>query len=74
VNVHATSPSAGSRAGATPGQVILADKSRVVVACGPSGEEAIEIARVQLEGKKPVRAADWVAGRGVKEGDVFSSA
>jgi methionyl-tRNA formyltransferase len=74
VKVHATSPSAGSRAGATPGQVILADKSRVVVACGPSGEEAIEIARVQLEGKKPVRAADWVAGRGVKEGDVFSSA
>jgi methionyl-tRNA formyltransferase len=44
-----------------------------VVACGAHGEEAIEITRVQLEGKKPVQAADWVAGRGVKEGDVFSS-
>jgi methionyl-tRNA formyltransferase len=73
IKVHATGARAGTRAGATPGQVILADKSRVVVACGEAGEEAIEIARVQLEGKKPVRAAEWVAGRGVKEGDVFSS-
>jgi methionyl-tRNA formyltransferase len=74
VKVHATEARPGSRAGATPGQVILADKSRVVVACGPLGEDAIEIARVQLEGKRPVRAAEWVAGRGVKEGDVFASA
>ena len=73
VKVHATSARAGTRVGALPGQVILADKARVVVACGPSGEEAIEITRVQLEGKKPVRAAEWVAGRGIKEGDVFSS-
>ncbi len=72
VKVHATGARAGTRADALPGQVILADKSRVVVACGPRAEDAIEIVRVQLEGKKPVRAADWVAGRGVKEGDVFS--
>jgi len=72
VKVHATAARAGTRAGAVPGQVILADKSRVVVACGAHGEDAIEIVRLQLEGKKPVRASEWVAGRGVKEGDTFS--
>ena len=74
VKVHATAARPGTRAGAAPGEVILADKSRVVVACGPRGEDAIEIVRLQLEGKKPVRAAEWVAGRGVKEGDAFSIA
>jgi methionyl-tRNA formyltransferase len=55
-------------AGVEPGQVILADKTRLVVACG---EGAVELVRVQLEGKKPMRGADWVIGRGVKEGDRF---
>jgi methionyl-tRNA formyltransferase len=49
-----------------PGTVVLADKSRVVVACE---ERAVELLRVQLEGKKPMSAGDWVAGRGVAEGD-----
>ena len=51
-----------------PGTVVLADKSRVVVACG---ERAIELTRIQLEGKKAIQASDWFAGRGVAEGDIL---
>lgn len=73
VKVHATRvtdlPSgAGDRA---PGTVVLADKSRVVVACG---ERAVELLRVQLEGKKPIAAGDWFVGRGISEGDVLGQA
>lgn len=49
-----------------PGVVVFADKSRVIVACG---ERAVELTRVQLEGKKPVGAGDWFLGRGIAEGD-----
>jgi methionyl-tRNA formyltransferase len=70
VKVHATArTSAVPPAGAAPGEVVLADKARVVVACGAAGGGAIELARVQLEGKKAIRAPEWVAGRGVKPGD-----
>jgi methionyl-tRNA formyltransferase len=48
---------------------VLADKGRVVVACGPDGGEAIDLVSVQLEGKKAVSAGEWVGGRGVKRGD-----
>lgn len=51
---------------AAPGTVVLCDKHRVVVACG---ERGVELQRVQLEGKKQMAAADWVAGRGIAEGD-----
>ncbi len=56
----------GRSAAAEPGVVVLADKTRVLVACA---EGTIELVRVQLEGKKPVSATDWVMGRGVSEGD-----
>ena len=57
--------------GAAPaGTVMLADKSRVVVACG---ERAIELLRVQLEGKKAISSGDWFVGRGVGEGDVLGA-
>jgi methionyl-tRNA formyltransferase len=69
LKVHATrvmdAPS-GPRAAA--GTVVLADKSRVVVACG---ERAVELVTVQLEGKKPMQAGQWAVGRGVAEGDVL---
>lgn len=69
LKVHATRvtdlPSASK---AAPGTVVLADKSRVVVACG---ERAVELARVQLEGKKAISASEWYGGRGVTEGDVL---
>ena len=51
---------------AEPGTVVFADKTRVVVACG---ERGVELARIQLEGKKPIAAGDWFVGRGVAEGD-----
>ena len=54
---------------ASPGDVVLADKNRVVVACGGERREALDLLRVQLEGKKPVTAGEWVGGRGVKQGD-----
>jgi methionyl-tRNA formyltransferase len=54
-----------------PGTVVLADKSHVLVAC--DGGDVLELLRVQLEGKKPVTAAEWVSGRGVREGDVLGA-
>jgi methionyl-tRNA formyltransferase len=55
---------------APPGTVLLADKSGVLVACG---EGAVELARVQPEGKKPMTGAEWAMGRGVAEGDVLGT-
>jgi methionyl-tRNA formyltransferase len=56
---------------AAPGTVVFADKSRVIVACG---ERGVELARVQLEGKKAIGAGDWFLGRGVAEGDALGAA
>jgi methionyl-tRNA formyltransferase len=70
VKVHATSLSGiVPPANAVPGEVVLADKSRVLVACGTERREVVDLVRVQLEGKKPVTAGEWVGGRGVKQGD-----
>jgi methionyl-tRNA formyltransferase len=69
VIVHRTKVVEGALARvAKAGEVVIADKSRVVVACG-SG--LIELMRVQLEGKKAVTGAEWFLGRGVREGDVL---
>src|ERR1700690_3998375 len=68
VKVHATRVVAGSRAGAHPAEVVVADKSRVLVACGT---DCIELVTVQPEGKRAMRASEWVMGRGVAEGDVL---
>lgn len=61
---HVTDVPSGAKA--APGTVVLADKTRVVVACG---ERGVELQRVQLEGKKAISAGDWFVGRGVVEGD-----
>jgi len=66
LKVHATRASSLARAGATPGDVILADKTQVIVACGAG---SVELLRVQLEGRKAIRAVEWHLGRGVREGD-----
>lgn len=66
VKVHATRVTDVPRAGALPGTVVLADASRVVVACA---ERAVELVTVQLEGRKPIRGGDWFIGRGIAEGD-----
>jgi methionyl-tRNA formyltransferase len=51
-----------------PGVVLLADRSGVVVACGPRGEEAIAILEAQPEGRKASSAADLVNGRAIAAG------
>ena len=44
-------------------------RSRVLVACGTGG--TLELVTVQPEGKRAIRAAEWVMGRGVAEGDTL---
>ena len=65
-----TDAPATAGASAAPGTVVLADKSRVVVACA---ERALELLRVQLEGKKAITAGEWFVGRGIAEGDVLGT-
>src|SRR6185369_16574989 len=64
LKVHTTHVADVPRTAASPqpGTVVMADKSRVVVACG---ERGVELMRVQLEGKKPIAGTDWFAGRGI---------
>jgi methionyl-tRNA formyltransferase len=70
VKLHATRLSpVVAPANTAPGTVIVADKTGVVVACG--GGTSVELECVQLEGKKAVRATEWVNGRGVAERDVL---
>ncbi len=54
--------------GASPGSVHLLGKKRLLVACG---EGWLEIVRGQLEGRKPLSAADLIAGRTFAPGDHF---
>ena len=51
---------------AAPGVVVFADKARVIVACA-NGSLQLEV--VQPEGKRAMRATEWLAGRGIHEGD-----
>jgi methionyl-tRNA formyltransferase len=73
VKIHATRRLDASGASDVPGTVVLADKSRVVVACGAGGVDRVELLSVQMEGRRSVSAGDWVGGRGVKERDVLYS-
>jgi methionyl-tRNA formyltransferase len=66
LKVRATRVVNGSAAGAVPGQVVVADKSRVMVACA---DACVDLVTVQPEGKRPIRGAEWVMGRGIAEGD-----
>lgn len=70
VKVHAARAHA-LRTTAAPGTVVRADKGIVLVATGEGG---LELVTVQLEGKKPMKATDWVLGRGLAEGDVLGGA
>jgi len=70
VKVHETKVSDVSPTDRKPGTALIADKTKVLVACQPG---AVELTRVQLEGKKPVSGADWAMGRGVSEGDVLGT-
>lgn len=52
----------------TPGEV-LESSSKLVVACG---EGAVEILRLQAEGKKAMSAADYLRGNPVEKGSFFN--
>ncbi|WP_437605268.1 methionyl-tRNA formyltransferase [Sorangium sp. So ce834] len=54
--------------GAPPGTVVMASRNVVIVACG---EGAIQLLRAQAEGRKPLAAADLVAGRTLQTGMVL---
>ncbi len=51
--------------GGAPGEVLCAE-GRLTVACG--GHTALELVRVQLEGKKPMTAADLLRGHPIPAG------
>lgn len=70
VVVHETKPSPLSNHAAAPGTILFADKTRVIAQTGDGG---IELVRIQLEGKKPIRGPEWWSGRGVREGDVLGT-
>jgi methionyl-tRNA formyltransferase len=71
LKVHATRVMVGAQPTAPAGHVLLADKSRVLVASGHDG--VVELVTVQPEGKRAMRAAEWVMGRGVSEGDLLGA-
>jgi methionyl-tRNA formyltransferase len=68
VKIHATRVIERDGARGRPGEVVLADKSRVLVACG---EGTVEIVTVQPEGKRAMHASAWAMGRGIVEGDTL---
>jgi methionyl-tRNA formyltransferase len=70
LKVHATRVIEGDRPAAAPGRVVMVDKSRVLVACGAG---TVELVTVQPEGKRAIRAAEWVMGRGVAESDTLGA-
>jgi methionyl-tRNA formyltransferase len=70
VKVHATRRIEGDRPEAQPGTVLVADKSRVLVACA---DGAVELVRVQPEWRRVMTAAEWAGGRGVAEGQVLGT-
>ena len=56
--------------GGVPGEVLRADETGVVVACGLA---AVRVREVQPPGKRRMPAADWVRGRGVHVGERFEA-
>jgi len=61
--VHKTRPVEGR---GTPGTVISASKDDLVVA---AGQDAVQMQVLQLPGKKPMTAAEFLRGRHVRTGD-----
>jgi methionyl-tRNA formyltransferase len=56
---------------ADPGTVTRVDDHGLVVSCGDGGS-AVQIAEVQLSGKRRMRAIEWLRGRGVAPGQRLS--
>jgi len=68
LKVRATRVVDGAAPGVATGQVVVADKSRVLVACGRG---CVELATVQPEAKRAMSGVEWWVGRGVAEGEVL---
>jgi methionyl-tRNA formyltransferase len=69
VKIHATAVIADARASSSPGTVLVADKARVLVACGD--DTVLELLGVQPEGRRVLRATEWAIGRGISRGDIL---
>jgi methionyl-tRNA formyltransferase len=67
VKIHRTLRLEGD-AGGAPGTIVRVSDSGIEVACG---EGRVAIAELQLEGKKKLGAAEWVAGRRIDPGARF---
>jgi methionyl-tRNA formyltransferase len=70
VKVHATRVVRLEQPQTPAGRVLVADKSRVLVATGAG---AIELVSVQPEGRRAMSATDWAIGRGVVEGELLGA-
>jgi methionyl-tRNA formyltransferase len=68
IKVLATRRSTFSAKNAAPGTILVADPDAVLVACG---DDALEILRAQVEGRKPLGARELVAGRTLTAGNRF---
>jgi len=66
----AQEPSGGGAPIAPPGTVIAAGKQGIEVACG---DGSLFLLRAQAEGRKPLQAADLVAGRTLREGLILGA-
>ena len=62
---------AGGHASSEPGRIVRALGDELVVACG-SGS-ALQILELQPEGKRTMTAREFLAGRGVVEGDLLGT-
>src|SRR5260370_39215741 len=70
VKVHATRVVQLEHPQTPAGRVLVADKSRVLVAPGGG---AVGLVTVQPEGRRAMSATDWAIGRGVAEGDLLGA-
>ncbi len=70
VKIHVANVVDGGRPGDRFGQVVMADKTRVLIACGTG---CVALVTVQPEGRRPMTGAEWAMGRGVFEGDVLGA-
>ena len=70
LKLHRTQVVATEGQEGAPGEVLLADQGRIEVACG---EGTLALLELQLEGKKRMEAAQFLAGRSLSAGDHIDS-
>lgn len=69
VKLFGARPADGSGAA---GEVLSIDNTGMIVACGPGGGGAIQVANVHPSGKRRLTPREWAAGRGVSVGERLS--